>query len=144
MGCESTTYNTASDWGKRSDGVSYLKVSAIAHKVSLTGYQDIPDTNRRMVWLESPFVSPQEIRIVDIIFGFQPNAFFDQELMGRNHKFSAQDRRNGPLSTAVIPAANACNAVRKVWRNLSSRCSIVSKVLVSVLKLPIHEWVTLW
>jgi len=39
--------------------------------------------NRRMVRLESPFVSPQKIRIVDILLGFQPNTFFDQELMRR-------------------------------------------------------------
>jgi hypothetical protein len=43
-----------------------------------------------MMRLESPLVSPQEIGIVDILFGFQPNTFFDQVLMGRNREFSAR------------------------------------------------------
>jgi len=34
-----------------------------------------------MMWLKSPLVSPQEIRIVDILFGFKPDAFPDQKLI---------------------------------------------------------------
>ena len=97
-----------------------------------------------MVWTESPLVPPQEIRIVDIRFGFQPNTFFDQELMERDYEFRADDQQNRLSSTTVIPVAIACSAVSKVWRNFISAYSTVPEALVNVLKPPIHKRNTWW
>jgi len=103
-----------SDWWELGDDLAHLQVSAVANKVSLVGYQDISYTNCGMMGLESPLVSPQKIGIANILSSFQPNALFYQELMGRNCESGAHDQQNGPLPTAVIPVANACNAVSKV------------------------------
>lgn len=69
-GCGSNACDKASDQRKRGDGALYLDVSAIADKVLLVRYQDVLYTDCGMMRLESPLVSPQEVRIVDILFGF--------------------------------------------------------------------------
>jgi len=96
------------------DNLAHLKVSTVTNKFSLVGYQDIFDANCGMMGLESPLVSPQKIGIVNIFSSFQPNALFYQELMGKNCELGGGNRKNGLSSTAVIPVANACNAVSKV------------------------------
>jgi len=114
VGCESDSYDSASDWWEPGDDLAHLKVPTVTNKFSLVGYQDILYTNRGMVGFESPLVSPQKIWIVNFLSSFQPNALFYQELMGGNREFDARDQQNGPLSTPVIPVANACNAVSNV------------------------------
>ena len=69
----------------------YLEVSTITDKFSLVRHQDILYMNRGMMWLESPLVSPQEIRIFDVFLGFQPNTFFCQDLVGRNCESNERD-----------------------------------------------------
>jgi len=86
---------TVSDWLGRGGDVSNLKVSAIADKFSLVRYQDILYTNRGMMGPESPLVSPQKIRFVNILSGFQSNAFFYQGLMGRICEFGIHGQQNG-------------------------------------------------
>ena len=91
----------------------YLEVSTIVDKVPLVGYQDILYTNRGMMRLESPFISSQEIWVVDILFSSQPDAFFYKDLMGETVSTAYAINRTGG-STTVIPVANACNAVSMV------------------------------
>jgi hypothetical protein len=120
----------------------YLEVSTITDKLSLVRHQYILYMNRGMMWLKSPLVSPQEIGIFDILLGFQPNAFFYQDLVGRNSESNERDQPNRSSPTSVIPVANACSAVSRVWRNSISRYSIVSKALISTSKPSIHKWNT--
>ena len=55
-------------------------MSTITDEVALVRNKEILCANRRVMWFECPLVSPQEIWVVEVFFGFQPNPFIYQML----------------------------------------------------------------